>query len=120
MANKGNQNLNINRELIEAVWGLTMSAAKALEEQVPSIKSNAQYLSSEENIGGTVAKNFRDQNESIAAICDTMLSKTATVSTTMSKLASAYGSGFNATIKSTEESRQALNGLLAKTKNVGH
>lgn len=119
MANKGNQALGINREMVENVWGLTMAIASSMEEQVPVIKQNAAYLADEENVGGSVAKNFREQNESVMAICDEILNKTATVSVTMRKLSEAFGQSFTATIKSTEESRNDLNAVLAKAKQVG-
>lgn len=119
MANKGNQSLGIDRELVESTWGLTMAMASALEEQVPVVKQNANYLANEENVGGSVAKNFREQNESVAVICDEILNKTSTVAVTMRKLSEAAGSSFTATIKSTEESRNQLNAVLSKAKNVG-
>ena len=119
MAVKGNQAVSINREQVEAVWGLTMAVANAMQEQVPILKNHALYLANEENVGGSVAKNFREENESIAAICDEIQGKTATVSVTMNKLSSAFGQSFTATVRSTEESRNNLEALLAKTKNVG-
>lgn len=119
MANKGNPTLSIDREVVEGVWGLTMAIASAMETQVPTVKQNASYLANEENVGGSVAKNFREQNQSVIAVCDEILNKTTVVSATMRKLSDAYGSSFNATLKTTEESRNALAAVLNKTQQVG-
>lgn len=119
MAVKSNAGVNINREMVEAVFGLTNCILKTMEEQVPEVQKTSAYLASEDNVGGTVAKSFRESNDSVRAVCDQIMQKTAVVSSTMSKFSEALHVSFTATQKSTEEARASLNAVVAKAKTLG-